>query len=485
MSPNSQTEEKSIALRPLTASTPANDLLSKPTFSVVSSTPTSISIKKSLFSSNDGSKKTDNAGEMNQKETSSKLVTSQARAQQHPVINRQRSVHFEQQNSSVEYVDCFGFDEGWSPVVKTIGSPTKDNACVYRFTATPNNKTRRGSCKSSAARLSKQDFERQSSLLSFGSASQCDVEDDVFSSPPRLPDTRTPGSTANDTTGQASSQLENTQSSTGNYDSLNRPKHFTINPTSDLTVYIKRKKKSSSSPSSPPRRRKVQNKITESPSGDFSGWSNADLSAPGFRMNSRSRRALRKDREFSSHHQPPRRSPRKLGQTVNSHGKRLMSTSPEYTPTKRLRVELHMITLPVSPWHQEGDQPYTVKLGENNSLAPLEQCRRSPRKSKQVYSKRGTPHVCKVRERLRLLKKDWSICSSDTSNDNIPDPTVCEKVPVFSPVKRSNYQHVNHSSPVKRNYLKKKYCYPVGTRSLRSSASSPQCTPPHACPVNT
>ena len=456
MSPNAQSVEKSTAPKPLVASTPANDLLSKPTFSVVSSTPTTISIKKSLFGTDE------NQTDIMEKP---KLKKALSAASKKPTISRQRSVHFEQQNSSVEYADCFGFEDGCSPVVPIVASPPRGNgAAVHKF-ATPYNKPRRrSSSKSSARKLSKRDFERQSSLLSFGSASQNELDDDVFSVPPRMPDLPTPGG-GNDTTGHASSQLETSQSSTGNYDSLNRPKHFTVNPTSDLSVRIKRKKNSSSS---------GHGKAKSPAASDFSGWSEADLSAPGFRMNSRDRRALRKSREpvdDSPQHSPLRRSPRKSGQVKNSNGKRsCAAASPEYTSAKRLRVELEMITPPVTPIH----------AGEDNPTH-----RRSPRKHNQDYSKR-TPHVCKVRERLRLAEKDWSMCSSDNSNDNIAaDLSMSENVPVFSPVKQSSYKPVKHSSPVKRNYLKKKYCYPVGTKSLRSKVSGPKRTQSVPCAVIT
>lgn len=496
--------------QPLCISTPAQVLHSKPSYSVVSSTPTSINIKKSLFN------------------TQNKLPSDAQSPKPIKILNkkglakRQRSVHFEQQNSSVEYGDCFGFDENCSPVLTSPRSTTKSMS--RRVSETPS-QPRKSKIKS-PYKHSPHDYERQSSLLSFGSASQYDFcDDDVFSAPPKMPDLPTPGPNYNNST-QGSSQLENSQSSTGNYDSLNRPKHYTVSTTSELAMKIRRRHKSSCSSD-----KGANNKIPVSEQGD---WPDAVLSAPGFKVSASVRRVSRQRRSSlqskpspSPHNSPtaepthfqggivnrqsprksfhdssPRksvevlsskRSPRKpvdiiatrssprktvlnTSVAVNSRGKRVFGSPDGNTPAKRLRAASHieLITPPVTP---------ILNSGGDFMILSLPRAR--------------TPRVYKDRERLMLSQRDISVCSSTSRDASVCSSTAASdnetEATSIKPSKRqsprrhpSTHRAKKLSSPVKRNLMRSKYNYPVGRASTSAASVSPhRQSPRRVCSVQT
>jgi len=178
----------------------------------------------------------------------------------------------------------FGFDEtaqNDTPFTKTPKTNLK------KYIGTPGSRDKR-----KRKRPTKRDYERQSSLLSFGSSSHS-ICDDVFSLPP---DSCLPNAKPN-----SSENL----------------------PASGVTI-----KKRSRRPSSPEEK--------------YSLMSDSDLKAPGFKCNSRTRKQAEKQRRLCHAGSTPGRK-RSKHTTISS---TISSGSPENSPSKKLRLYSECMTSP-------------------------------------------------------------------------------------------------------------------------------------------
>lgn len=155
-------------------------LLSKTAHSLVSSTPTSNSIKKSLFGGTQAltEHQQGNGGEHDSPSTLASISTLPCRQSTN---SRKQSVRFCVQASTADDLSCFGFDE---ENTNNNNSGLELGNRKRKRTVSGDYRNRRG--HSMANKHSKMDYERQSSLLSFGSLSLSEC-DDVFGQAPDVP----------------------------------------------------------------------------------------------------------------------------------------------------------------------------------------------------------------------------------------------------------------------------------------------------------
>ena len=301
MSPNKSISEE-IQSAPLHASTPAPDnLQTTAATAVVSSTPVTHGIKKALFNTPPIPASTTDKSAI----TSPPQLSSPRSKRPSRRSSRQRSV------TTTEYSDCFGFDEN--------DSRNKKAAVILHKVSR------------SSLQPSKVDYERQSSLLSFGSVSLSQY-DDVFSQPPDI-----------------QQQTEHAAASTSSM--------------------------------------QKENAVSADKINDYSGFSDSDLSAPGFKVSSKVRKQAEKARRIG-----------KAGSTPG-HRKRESSNDNSNASPRRKKRESNNDNLNASPRSTRqsarirGSSPEINPLNKDGNFICSPKSNKSKRPRVEMVKTIKSPHL--------------------------------------------------------------------------------------------